>query len=1368
MTTAADVQTLYLAYFNRPADPAGLAYWVDQIDNKGQSLKSAAQNFSLQTEYTGSNASLDLVAKVNAVYLNVFGRAADIDGLKYWVGQVNGGEVTFGEMALAVIGGATGADLIAVTAKAEAAEAFTAAVDTTPEWLAYSGTHTAANASAKAWLSLVKDDATLTAALASVDATIAAIVTGGSTGPVAGGSTQALTTGQDTLTGTSSADLFNSRVVQNQNGEEVNTLGSGDTLVGGAGVDTLSAYITSGAKVNSSGTMPIQPATTGIEMIKLQAVNSFITDGPNTEVYVNAKEMVDVTKIASNHSDANLTIQNMTTLNGLGNIRNTNTMTVGMEYTGNSDHNWSESDLHVYFDQDYLNPAATFTNPSISFDLMNEDGYDATAGARPLDGVTIGLMQFTLNGQTFPLTPSMLGEAGDVLGTVIKTYADLLTHVAAAIQILKDANAGNAALQTVTVSLGANFVSDEGRVGQSLVLEVAGDTNGTVNIIEAEKTDLQLLRAIDSAALANNNRYENAGATPTTPGTELAINVALEKVGLAGDGGALVIGSMFKDGENHFSNLYNGKGIETFNTTVYGGVDKPSSLSQLASTGNNLETVNVVTDAAQLATFASLTIGNSNTSSLNLDYESDETHRPDSDNLNALKDVRTFDAAGFKGDLTLFAGLSAEITAKYLNVKDIQADPAGDNLDFAYTSGSGHDYINLYLDPANLAKPGTGSREDFTLTVTTNTGNDEVVTSIGDGGSGSSWYHNQHINADLVMGGSVADGQLQINTGEGDDTVRTMGSGDFAVNLGTGLDTAYLDNTGISASGVVTSFNGRREGWVFNATNDNVFDLTSENEVAAQSGVANLDLYVDFKGYTAKAHIAAAGSTTGTSVTDLTINQAIKDAINNDPVLNKLLVAEDGPGRTLVVRSLIDGNDDLSDFDDVIVSLVNNSAITTGQTAASLTLLSTNQAAALGFGAASSGVYAANGTRFTADIVDDGSNAYSGGNSTATADNLVVGGTGNDVLVLGTGANSNDTVGYAGIGNGTDSIVHFDSSWNDVGALVWNSTDYEEVTLTFSASDGTPVAETIIFDGVTVNLSAPSLQGVIPALDVAAQFVSQYSSANWTAVHTGGGVVTLTHVVPGAVTDLVVGDFTGTYFGIPNGNGTVGVAITNDAADNAVGGSNSTFTVTFNAATTAAVATGTFGSFAGVSAPITLGDGSLTLANSLVTAYIGNATWAVTAVHNATTDVVTFTALAAGATVLGTDVLFKVDAATLADGIVGGVAGTVGTAASTTPPTSTQAPAGPNLGYDMLDFSSYPAAAVYVGSAQSAGNLVAGSAPTTGAFYVLMTESSTNDGEYTMKQYKEGGSAADTLIGTIGIADFGETQTFHSINFVLA
>lgn len=67
----------------------------------------------------------------------------------------------------------------------------------------------------------------------------------------------------------------------------------------------------------------------------------------------------------------------------------------------------------------------------------------------------------------------------------------------------------------------------------------------------------------------------------------------------------------------------------------------------------------------------------------------------------------------------------------------------------------------------------------------------------------------------------------------------------------------------------------------------------------------NSKLVVTFKGIPTAAAVTVAGTNYKTS--DLEINQAIKKAINDDAVLSKLLVAEDGPANSLVVKSLIDG-----------------------------------------------------------------------------------------------------------------------------------------------------------------------------------------------------------------------------------------------------------------------------------------------------------------------------------------------------------------------------------------------------------------------------------------------------------------------------
>ncbi|MFZ6648656.1 DUF4214 domain-containing protein [Undibacterium sp. TJN25] len=193
MTTANTVQSLYIAYFNRPADQIGLAYWVDQIDNKGQSITSVANNFALQTEYASNFTGLNTTQVVNQIYLNLFNHGPDLAGLQYWVSQVQSGAMTMGKLAIAILAGATGPDATAVVSKEAAAAAFTADMTTGAQVVAYNGA--AAFATAKAWLSPVVDATTATAATTSAPATINAIVAAN----VAVGTTTVLTADIDTI-----------------------------------------------------------------------------------------------------------------------------------------------------------------------------------------------------------------------------------------------------------------------------------------------------------------------------------------------------------------------------------------------------------------------------------------------------------------------------------------------------------------------------------------------------------------------------------------------------------------------------------------------------------------------------------------------------------------------------------------------------------------------------------------------------------------------------------------------------------------------------------------------------------------------------------------------------------------------------------------------------------------------------------------------------------------------------------------------------------------------------------------------------------------------------------------------------------------
>lgn len=160
------IQKLYVAYFSRPADPAGLAYWENIVALAKGNTAAVSAAFAASAEYQAAYAGMNALQVVDVVYLNLFGRNAETAGLQYWAPLLSSGKVSIDAIVTAVAGGAQSTDLVAFNSKATAATAFSAALDTPAEILAYQGA--AANAAAKAFLASVVDVVSLQAALKTV------------------------------------------------------------------------------------------------------------------------------------------------------------------------------------------------------------------------------------------------------------------------------------------------------------------------------------------------------------------------------------------------------------------------------------------------------------------------------------------------------------------------------------------------------------------------------------------------------------------------------------------------------------------------------------------------------------------------------------------------------------------------------------------------------------------------------------------------------------------------------------------------------------------------------------------------------------------------------------------------------------------------------------------------------------------------------------------------------------------------------------------------------------------------------------------------------------------------------------------------
>lgn len=126
------VQKIFIAFYQRPADPAGLKYWAERVDVAGGNINQVIDAFASSAEATtlyGAVNATTIGDVIDKLYMALFNVAPDAAGKAFYVNGFAAGTFTAGTIALAVLNGAQNADLTAVNNKVAVANLFTAQVD---------------------------------------------------------------------------------------------------------------------------------------------------------------------------------------------------------------------------------------------------------------------------------------------------------------------------------------------------------------------------------------------------------------------------------------------------------------------------------------------------------------------------------------------------------------------------------------------------------------------------------------------------------------------------------------------------------------------------------------------------------------------------------------------------------------------------------------------------------------------------------------------------------------------------------------------------------------------------------------------------------------------------------------------------------------------------------------------------------------------------------------------------------------------------------------------------------------------------------------------------------------------------------------
>lgn len=167
-----DVQKLYIAYYQRPADPGGLLYWSQMILARNGDLGSVVDAFVTSAESSALYGAVTLQTigqVIDKVYVALFGRLAEPAGKQFYVDGFAAGTFTAGTIVRNILDGTQGEDVIAIMNKLNDANLFTVAVDGRPTSDANFGAGTSFSATysgtadavaARTWLATVNAQST--------------------------------------------------------------------------------------------------------------------------------------------------------------------------------------------------------------------------------------------------------------------------------------------------------------------------------------------------------------------------------------------------------------------------------------------------------------------------------------------------------------------------------------------------------------------------------------------------------------------------------------------------------------------------------------------------------------------------------------------------------------------------------------------------------------------------------------------------------------------------------------------------------------------------------------------------------------------------------------------------------------------------------------------------------------------------------------------------------------------------------------------------------------------------------------------------------------------------------------------------------
>jgi hypothetical protein len=123
-----DVQKIYIAYYGRPADAVGLAFWESQLEATGGNLSAIIGSFGASSEFDTRFGGLSDSSLISNIYQQLFGRDPDAGGLAFYLAELQAERMTLQSISIAVLNGSQNNDLNIINNKTAASTLFTSSL----------------------------------------------------------------------------------------------------------------------------------------------------------------------------------------------------------------------------------------------------------------------------------------------------------------------------------------------------------------------------------------------------------------------------------------------------------------------------------------------------------------------------------------------------------------------------------------------------------------------------------------------------------------------------------------------------------------------------------------------------------------------------------------------------------------------------------------------------------------------------------------------------------------------------------------------------------------------------------------------------------------------------------------------------------------------------------------------------------------------------------------------------------------------------------------------------------------------------------------------------------------------------------------